>query len=271
MLDTLHYTIDESGSADETLSNQANVVLIHGLFGSADNLSVIARHLKNDYRVIKLDLPDHGKSPWSTSFNFENYAKQIKHTLAELGVTKAHFVAHSLGGKVAMCLTRIMPQLFDKLIVLDIAPVAYEHRHQKVIEGLSAVKLGDITSRQDAQKTLAQYIEDKGTQAFLLKSLCEENGQLKWRFNLELLARDYNALRDWPLDDETSNQDAYDGPVLFMKGQYSDYILKEHQAAIMAQFPNASAKIVQAGHWLHAEKPQVVNSLITKYLRGDKN
>lgn len=244
--------------------NKPCVVLIHGLFGNSDNLSVIRRALESQYFVICIDLPDHGESPWSEKFDFESSAKQLLSTLQHLEITSASFVAHSLGAKVAMTLCHIHAQIIKHLIVLDMAPVAYEPRHHNVIKGLTSVDLSLIQSRKDAQIQLSNHIRDTGTEAFLLKSLYNEEGIWKWRFNLNLLVRDYHILSQWNL----TNKLVFKGKVLFIKGQNSDYITSQHQSLIMQQFPNANAKIVNAGHWLHAEKPKIVNTLITKYLNG---
>lgn len=209
-----------------------------------------------------MDLPDHGESPRSKHFSFEHYAQQVVLTLRQIGIKKASIVGHSLGGKVAMWIAKIQPTFIDKLIVLDIAPVVYEPRHQNVLKGLTAVPLGSISSRKEAQQFMSSFIEDAGTQAFLLKSLYEHEERWQWRFNVNLLVRDYAMLSDWSLTGKL----VYKGSVLFIKGEKSDYILSEHQADIRVQFPNAKAKLVKAGHWLHAEKPQIVNSLITKHL-----
>jgi len=258
MLETLNY--QEHGPSDKDTSV---LVLIHGLFGSADNLSVIRRAFERDYRVISIDLPDHGESPRTKGLNFERAAQKVALTLKQLGITKASFVGHSLGGKVAMYLSHINPLIIDKLIILDIAPVAYSPRHQNVIKGLTAVDLLAITSRKDAVTRLSKFVTDAGTQGFLLKSLYQdESGQWQWRFNLNQLIADYDHISQWPLSEKV----VYNGKVLFIKGQHSDYITSDHQAVILRQFPKAEAKIVSAGHWLHAEKPQIVNSLITKHL-----
>lgn len=260
MLETLNY--QEHGPNDV---KAPVIVLIHGLFGSADNLSVIRRAFEQEYRVISLDLPNHGQSPHGSEFSFESAAQQVAQTLSKLNIKQASFVAHSLGGKVAMYLSYINPNLIDKLIVLDIAPVEYEHRHQNVIKGLSSLNLKLIKNRKDAQLSLSTYIDEVGTQSFLLKSLYQDEHKCwHWRFNLHQIIKDYPQLSKWPL----SGKLVFDRPVLFIKGENSDYITAKHQASIMQQFPKAQAKIVNAGHWLHAEKPQVVNSLITKHLRG---
>lgn len=247
-----------------TNSEQPVVVLIHGLFGNCDNLSVIRRELQKHFRVISLDLPDHGKSPWSQSFSFEKYAIQVGFTLNSLNIPSAHIVGHSLGGKIAMYLSSINPLLIKSLTVLDIAPVAYEPRHENVIKGLTSVNLKVLDRRQDAQLQINEFIKEPSTQAFLLKSLYQEDGEFKWRFNLNMLVRDYAELSAWPLKDK----EVFKGKVLFIKGKNSDYITLKHQSTITTQFPAAEAKIVDAGHWLHAEKPQVVNMLITKHLLG---
>lgn len=262
MPDTLHYSEHKPpGSA----ANQASlpvVLLLHGLFGNSDNLSAIRKHLQEQYRVINIDLPDHGKSPRSSHFSFEGYAQQVIMTLQQMDIKSASVIGHSLGGKVAMWIAYLNAQLVDKLIILDIAPVSYEPRHQNVISALKAVALNNIKSRKDAQQSMSQYIEDAGTQAFLLKSLYEHDEQWDWRFNLKLLDRDYATLSDWTLSDQL----VYKDDVLFIKASNSDYIVADYQMAINKQFPKAKAKIVNAGHWLHAEKPQLVNRLITKHL-----
>lgn len=258
----LHF---QTHSTHGSLKNQLpTLVLIHGLFGNSDNLSVIRRAFEHERSVISIDLPDHGKSLHTQSFSFEDYANRVAAALTALNISECALAGHSLGGKVSMLVAQKLPNVVKQLVIMDIAPVAYSARHQNVFKGLNNVNLASITSRSDAKQQLAEYVQDPGTQAFLLKSLYQDDDHLwQWRFNLPLIARDYSALIAW-----TNSGLCYSGPTLFIKGAESDYILPQHQSAIVEQFPQAKAKIVQAGHWLHAQKPQVVNALITKFLRG---
>lgn len=245
-------------------SSSEFIVLVHGLFGNCDNLNVIRRHFDKDYTIINIDLPDHGSSPWSQEFDFKTYAEQIYQTLLALNVDKAHFIAHSLGGKVCMYLSYLHKEIFKSFVCLDIAPVAYSPRHENVFNGLHAVDLAALNSRKDAAAQLSQHINDSGTQSFLLKSLYQDDeAKWQWRFNLELLTRDYEKLSAWELSDQL----VYEGEIFFVKGTQSDYILPEHQSQIMTQFPNAKAKLIDAGHWLHVQKPHIVNSVIMNHLR----
>ncbi|MFC3120462.1 alpha/beta fold hydrolase [Agaribacter flavus] len=248
-------------------TNKPVIVLIHGLFGSMDNLSALRRHFEQDYQVISVDLPDHGQSPHLSQFSFEIYADAVIHTVQERTQNKIILIGHSLGGKVAMRIAQKMSSQVKALIVLDIAPVKYASRHQQVFSALNNVELTSITSRKDAQQALAQYLDEPATQSFLLKGLYQQSdSSWAWRYNVTGLHRDYALLSDWPYEDAS-----YSGATLFVKGTESDYITKAHQSTIQSLFPRATAKLVQAGHWLHAEKPQVVNAVITNFLRVNIN
>ncbi len=242
--------------------SKPSLVLVHGLFGNSDNLSVIRRHFEDDMHVLSVDLPDHGKSPRTKTWSFRNAAEQLVATIRNAGIEKAYLVGHSLGGKVSMLAAHLDKALFEKVVVLDIAPVKYGVRHTNVFNGLGNVNLDELTGRKEAQEKMAEYIVEPSVIAFLLKSLYQdEDKSWKWRFNLSLLERDYHILIDWPF-----NGVLFEGDITFVKGANSDYILPEHQSTILEQFPKAKAKIVPAGHWLHAEKTQLVNTLLSRVL-----
>ncbi len=240
-------------------------VLIHGLFGSHDNLNLLTRELSPTHNVIQIDLPDHGQSPWLDAFGFAEYCELIRTTLLHHGVDKAHFIGHSLGGKMAMHIALTYPAMVTSLIVADIAPVTYTHRHQAVLTALAAVDLAQVTSRSDVKTQFDQSLADEGTRQFLLKSLHKhpQHGW-QWRFNRAVLTRDYSELIQWP-----DLRSSYLGQTLFIKGQQSDYITLAHQAKILELFPNASSKIIAGtGHWLHAEKPLQFNRIVAQFLQA---
>lgn len=251
----LNYTIKGQGQP---------IVLIHGLFGSLENLGVIARQLEDEFQVFSIDLPDHGQSPRTDTFSFKNYADMVVKTMRSYGLEKAHLLGHSLGGKVAMHIALTQPELVDKLVVADIAPVSYAPRHQNVFAALTSFEPKDIRSRQEADKLMSAHIDELGVRQFLLKSLYKnQHGNFEWRFNLPLLLRDYEHLSQG-IDAEQ----AHLGDVLFIKGGDSDYITMDHQTKIKRLFPNANAKIMAgAGHWLHAQKPFVFAGIVAKFLK----
>lgn len=246
----------QSGSGED-------VIVIHGLFGSLENLNVIAKSLAENYRVTNIDLRNHGQSFHDAQMDYQVMARDVIHLMEHLKINKAHIIGHSMGGKVAMKLALTEPSLVDKLIVLDIAPVTYKPRHDAIFAGLNAVEQAQVQDRKSADTILAQYVNELGVRQFLLKSFAKnESGEFSWRFNLAVLFEKYeNILTD------INENNSCSCDTLFIKGNDSDYILPEYRDAIMAHFPKAKAKIIHgAGHWLHAQKPQAVNKSIDDFL-----
>ncbi|WP_337843524.1 alpha/beta fold hydrolase [Rheinheimera sp.] len=248
----LHTEISGQGQA---------VLLLHGLFGSYENLGVIARQLES-YQVISMDLRNHGRSPWSDEMNYPAMADDVAETLAQYGIEQVVVLGHSMGGKVAMQLALSRPHLISKLILADISPVQNKPRHQAIFAGLSAVAAANVQSRQQADQLLTAYIAEAGVRAFLLKSLQKAATGFAWRFNLDVLQSCYDTILQPP-----AATGPYPGPTLFIKGGDSDYLLSEHQGVISTLFPQAKAKVIMGtGHWLHAEKPAAFARLVNDFL-----
>ncbi|WP_261815693.1 alpha/beta fold hydrolase [Vibrio gallicus] len=238
------------------------IILIHGLFGSLDNLGLLARDLIQDHRVISVDLRNHGQSFHSQDHSYLAQATDVLQLLNHLDIKTATVIGHSMGGKVAMKLSTLAPDIIHKLIVMDMAPVPYqEDRHSNVFAGIAEVETGQPSTRAQAIALMANKIEIDGVRQFLSKSLYKQGQHLGWRFNHQALKAEYKHITGW--ESLTANP----LPALFIKGADSDYIKAEHQPQILAQFPNARAHIIaNTGHWLHAEKPAMVLRTIRKFL-----
>lgn len=238
------------------------VILIHGLFGNLDNLGLLARDLKRDHQVLSIDLRNHGLSFHSSEHNYALMARDVDQLVTNLGINKVSVIGHSMGGKVAMKLADLAPDLVEQLIILDMAPVAYKvHRHQQVIDGLDAVLEQKPSSRSEVMNLLAQYIELDGVRQFLGKSLVSQDSVMTWRFNVAAIKANYWNILGW--DPIATNAT----PTLFIKGADSDYLMAEHQSAIKQQFSHAKAHVIaNTGHWLHAEKPAEVLRAIRKFI-----
>jgi len=238
------------------------VVLLHGLFGSAANLGMVARGLAEDFSVYSLDLRNHGQSPPHPDMSYREMASDVAEFITSQGLAPCHVLGHSMGGKVAMQLALDYPELVDKLVVADIAPVQYPPHHDHILAGLDAVAAAGVDSRQAADAVLAEYVDDAGVRAFLLKSWQRaDDGHFYWLINREAVRNNYEKLG------VANKGGRFEGPALFIAGGLSDYVRPEHREAILALFPNARAKIIEGtGHWLHAEKPAVFNKLVLRFL-----
>lgn len=242
------------------------VILLHGLFGSGANLGALARSLRESFLVYSPDLPNHGRSEWLDDPSLPAMADRLNRWMEGEGVSHAHLVGHSLGGKVAMQLALDHPGRVDSLVVADIAPVAYPPRHDGVFSALRAVAAADCGSREEAAGLMARHLEDERVIQFLLTSLQRDgDGVLAWRFDLEGIEAAYRALSAAPVEGRS-----FDGPVLFIKGGDSGYISEASRVAITRYFPAATLEEMPGcGHWLHAEQPERFNRIVAGFLAGD--
>lgn len=248
------------------------LILLHGLFGSLDNLGMVARGLQDNWQVHSLDQRNHGKSSHTDTMSYPAMAADVLAYMDAQGLDKATILGHSMGGKVAMQLALTAPDRITAIIVADISPVAYRPRHDLVLEGLKAIDTAALKSRQDADRVLSGYVDEAGVRQFLLKNLMpipaaekdDSGARYRWRLNLPAIDRSYADLTEAP-----EGEGPYRGPVLFIKGADSPYIQTKHRDLIDRLFPAAELEIVEgAGHLLHAEKPEDFVAICRRFLTG---
>ncbi len=258
VLNGVHTTsLGESGSP---------VVFLHGLFGQGKNWTQIGKALTPEHRVLLVDLPHHGRSAWSDSFDFVAIADQVAQALS--ADDPVALVGHSLGGKVAMVLALRHPELVERLCVVDVAPVAYDHMEEFAgyIEAMQALNLGSLTQRGEADAALEKAVPKASVRAFLLQNLRREDDGWRWQLNLDVLGSDLKALSGWP-EDELAGLTPYDGPVLWMDGENSHYVREEHAATMDRWFPrNRRVTVKGAGHWVHSEQPEVFVEVLRQFV-----
>lgn len=246
----------------QNLHNNSPIVLVHGLFGSLDNLGVLAHDLVTDHDIIQVDMRNHGLSPHDPLMDYPAMAQDLLDTIDTQQIEKATFIGHSMGGKAVMALTVLAPDRIDRLVVIDIAPVDYHVRHHdRIFAAINAVNKSDATSRQQAAGIMRKHLNEEGVIQFLLKSWTEG----EWRFNVPVLWDQYPHIVGW----ETIP--ARDHLALFISGSDSPYVTEAYRDALLAQFPLAQAHVIAgAGHWVHAEKPEAVLRVIRRYLHNKR-
>lgn len=236
-----------------------SLLIAHGLYGSARNWGVIAKRLSDTRQVIAVDMRNHGDSPWTDTHSYPEMAADLAEVIVAQG-GPCDVLGHSMGGKAAMTLALQNPALVNRLIVADIAPVAYEHSQIRYVDALKAVDLGGVQKRSDAAARLEPLVDDASLIPFFLQSLDVAAG--RWRLNLDTLARAMPDIMGFP-----TASAHYDGPALFLTGALSDYVTRAHRDGIKRLFPKARfAKIPGAGHWLHAEKPREFEAALRTWL-----
>ncbi|ALO34346.1 acyl-CoA esterase [Colwellia sp. MT41] len=245
-----------------------HLVLIHGLFGSLENLNMVAKPLSKTYCVTSVDVRNHGNSFHASSMKYSELAQDIINLLDHLNIETCLLLGHSMGGKIAMQVALAQPERIRKLLIADIAPVSYPPHHLKIITGLQAIDLSQVFKRKDADEQLAPFVDNLGIRQFLLRNLAlNSHGEFAFKCSLSNISLCYPQIMQ--ANELTANQVPYNGETLFIKGGNSDYILPGHREAILALFPNSKAKIIQgAGHWLHAEKTLAFNKIVIDFIKS---
>jgi pimeloyl-ACP methyl ester carboxylesterase len=278
--------VTEDGGSDERLALRQlggagpRVVFVHGLFGQGKNWATIARGLAGNHRVTLLDLPNHGHSPWTERVDYLDMAELVATELEQFG-EPVTLVGHSMGGKVAMQLALRRPELLRALVVVDIAPVEYPVTGGRTddpdeeaspfaayIEAMRAMDLDAVQTRDDADAALRTAVPSRMVRSFLLQSLVREgsgaDGGWGWRLNLELLERDLGELRGFP---DPPPGASFDGPVLWIAGANSAYVLPGDRPHMDALFPSTRlVRVKNAGHWVHSEQPEIFLETLRRFL-----
>lgn len=241
------------------------LLILHGMLGNSNNWSGHSRRLAENFAVYALDMRNHGQSPHAPQMDYPTMAQDVLAFMDSHGIERAHVLGHSMGGKVAMQLALNEPQRILKLVIADVAPVAYERgEHDQIFAGLDAIDLATLSSRTDADRQLAEWVEDEIVRQFLLSNLLRSDEGFAWRINLPVIRDSYPLLR------AGVTGGPYQGDVLFVRGGRSDYILPAYEPALKAQFPQARIETIEhTGHWLHAEKPDTFYRIVSDFLRGD--
>lgn len=238
------------------------LIILHGLFGQSDNWTSLARAWSDKFMVYTIDQRNHGQSPQENEFSYALMAEDLMETLQAENLTPIYLIGHSMGGKTAMNFALKYPHMVDKMIIADIGPRHYKPHHQEILAALHDIDTSFLPDRLTAEKLMTERIPDVGTRQFLLKNLYrKENGGFDWRFNLKSISDNIEEVGAAVPPEQIFTE------TLFIRGGNSKYILPEDWANIQIQFPNAELQTIEhAGHWLHAEKPQLFSEAVLDFL-----
>lgn len=240
------------------------VVLLHGLFGAARNFGAVQKRLAARWRVLALDLRNHGSSPHAAGMDYGAQAADMLETLRRRDAIPAALVGHSMGGKVAMRLALEAPAAVSRLAIGDIAPVAYSSGFRAYVRAMAELDLSPGLGRAAADAALRPAVPDPAVRGFLLQNL-RLGERPQWRIGLSEIAAGLPGIEGWAAPPGAR----YAGPALFLGGERSGYVRPEHRRGIRDLFPAARfVTLKDAGHWLHADKPAEFAAVLTAFLSG---
>ncbi|MEJ5267973.1 MAG: alpha/beta hydrolase [Bacteroidales bacterium] len=254
------------GSGDKT------VIVLHGLYGSSDSWLPVVKYFPADYQFHLLDLRNHGNSFHSDEFNYEVMINDLLEYLEFHKISSAYFIGHSMGGKLAMFFADKFPYKIRKAVIADISPRSNNSLletdpkslfHLNLISKMSSINIENFKTYKEIEEFFADL--DKKTISVILKNIKKFDNKFHWKINIESIKNNLpEILKGLDIDNFIENK--IEVPVLFLKGEHSDYISSTDLKMIKFIFSNSDIKIVEnAGHWLHVEKPREVSLYIREF------
>jgi pimeloyl-ACP methyl ester carboxylesterase len=224
------------------------IIILHGLFGLSDNWVSIAKELALNYKVILPDLRNHGLSPKSSVMNYDVMSEDLLELIYSVDLKDIILIGHSMGGKVAMKYCLENSEKVEKLIVVDIGPKKYTIDHKDILEAFNSVDFSTMNTREKIEIQLKKYVPNNNVRQLIMKNLFwKSKNCLAWKLNIEAINNNFEKI----LEEITSNN-TFTKPTLFLKGEFSDYILNLDKKEIFLLFPSSKFEEIQnASHWVH--------------------
>ncbi len=239
------------------------LIILHGFLGSLDNWRTASDRMSSRFKIISVDLRNHGHSPHHPAITYPAMAGDIYEFCKQQNIASAHLLGHSMGGKVAMQLATTHPQRIEKLIVVDIAPKGYPASHEATLVALRNLNLGSFRSFGEIDAALAPQIRTPSIRQFLMKNLARRpDAGFCWRIDLDAILKNYHELTKRIVPTHV-----FPKPACFIRGGRSDYVADEDLPFIKKMFPRAEiVTIPDAGHWVHTDAPEDFLKIVTDFL-----
>ncbi len=251
--------------AKEIANLSVPILILHGLFGSSKNWVAVADYLTEFSEVYSLDLRNHGDSPHSSDHTLAAMSEDILEFLNDRKISKAIFLAHSMGGLVAMTFVLNHPDFVDTLIIQDIAPRDYEFTYEAELSVLQT-DVSKFKTRQELDQAVSYLLPNPFIRNFLLMNLeRREEGGYRWKLNVQAIADSKRIFQSQFLP----GQNVFSGKVLFVLGGSSEYFLETDKEAALKYFPNAKFETIPEGdHYIHFTKAPQFQKIVTDFLKN---
>jgi pimeloyl-ACP methyl ester carboxylesterase len=156
-------------------------------------------------------------------------------------------------------------------MVADISPFGpatnesvFYTQHKRILETILTVEPQKYAARKDIEESLSSGISSERIRGFIMKNLGRnDQGAFEWKLNASSLLENLWEITSGIADYNQQGDPVTGFPVLFLKGEDSEYINPEDFGKIRRLFPAAEfITIKNAGHWLHADSPDEVEKIL---------
>jgi len=263
--------------AKDPIIKPFNLVVLHGLLGSASNFRGIVNNpkissLANSYL---LDLRNHGSSEHRDTMTSTEMASDVYSFIQKNNLSSNLVImGHSMGARVSMTFCCQYPEILKAAIIVDLAP--HEYRSDPRFNAMQETeellkKLVKIDMNQD-YKTVSEEIKkaagNKTVGEFVMTNLKrDENGHYQWKSNLQAILQNYQEVVGKP-----EGTGKFTGPVKVIFGEKSNYYHEDLIPKFSSIFPKFNkdkdlSVIKDANHWVHFAKPVEFIEVVSNFLK----
>ncbi|MCC6146073.1 MAG: alpha/beta hydrolase [Anaerolineaceae bacterium] len=238
---------------DLTRTPRVPVLLLHG--AGSDHLCWPAEIRRMaDERTLALDLPGHGRSTGSGEQTVQAYTAHVMRFLDTLGVYRAVWAGHSLGGAIALWAALHHPER-----VAAVGLVASSAAFKIPVKLLDY--LGDKSAFPEALEILQAHLFSRNPE----KTLVEKVMRAFEKAPLSRLQGDLKAAADFDVRGEISTLSL---PIWAAFGTEDKLTPPAAGSYLVRQIPQASVLLARgAGHMLMLEQPKIVGDSLAAFLK----
>lgn len=246
------------------------VVVLHGLMGHAREWDAAIDLLAPVHEIWALDQRGHGLSDWAEDYARSTMAEDLIAWLEATGLQDPVVMGHSMGGTVALLAAARRPELFGRLVIVDVAPTPAQGDLQAwlreyleelgsasyaTVEEALAVRSGGPRARPELVRRFVEHNLDRG-----------EDGRLRWRFDARGLVGSLESISVPALWEAI---DAVRCPVLLLRGEHSLELPVDLADQMVRRLGEARlGTVTGAGHDVAQEQPEQVAQAVRGFASG---
>lgn len=246
------------GAGDKT------VVLLHGYLESLDVWEDFTQLLRDDFRVVAIDIPGHGISQVKGPVHTMEFVADTLHALLQkIGIEKCYLVGHSMGGYAALAFLKKYPEAAAGLVLFHSTP--YADSPEKKLDrdreiGMVAAGKKELLANMNAAKRFAP--DNRKKFADEIESLSDYVALTEDEGIVALLG----GMRD---REDTSRVLKESGvPTLFIFGEKDEHIPMDVARKLASDFPLAEVVwLKNSGHMGLVEEPEASAAAIADFVK----
>lgn len=252
-------------------ASETMVLAVPGVLAPRSSFRQLGLLLGQSFRFAVVDLPGLGESEKPPPHKFEysprRFAEALTDLLGALGVGRAHFLGHGLGGAVVIHLATRHPELVRNLALLS--PAGVRETSSPAKRFLTAPLVGELLFRQLLNERIyGSFYRDRVQKSVSTEELNEYFAALSSpasRMALLALLRNAQDARAIVADSRRLRC-----PSLLLWGRHDRLTPLKEGRLFARELEGAGFEILDTGHAPHVETPEVVGRILEKFFLGQR-